>query len=229
MNGPAGYPWAVKTASDPTARERPDDPRAEAPGHPFVQFLRELPGLLLMAFALALLIKTFLVQAFFIPSGSMEPTLEPGDRVLVVKVPYWFGEPSRGDIIVFERTDRHAPPESDRGVVGGFFDWLGEGLGFQPPENPDYIKRVIGLPGDVVSARRGKVVVNERTIDEPYLTSRTGDFPPTEVPDGKLFVMGDNRGNSLDSRAGLGFVPIGDVVGKAYLTIWPIPRLNLLD
>jgi signal peptidase I len=218
----------VKTAEPATSKGAP---KPDA-GHrnPIIQFLLELPGLLLMAFALALLIKTFLVQAFFIPSGSMEPTLAPGDRVVVVKVPYWFGEPSRGDIIVFERTDRlGAGNEPDRGLVGGFFDWLGEGLGFQPPENPDYIKRVIGLPGDQVSGKDGKVFVNGRVIEEPYLTQRTADFSNTEVPSGKLFVMGDNRGNSLDSRAGLGFVPIDDVVGKAYLTIWPISRANLLD
>jgi signal peptidase I len=218
----------VKTA-EPSTAEGPPRPEAEH-RHPVIQFLLELPGLLLMAFALALFIKTFLVQAFFIPSGSMVPTLTPGDRVLVVKAPYWFGEPSRGDIIVFERTDRlGGGHEPDRGVVGGFFDWLGEGLGFQPPENPDYIKRVIGLPGDVVSAKNGKVLVNGRPIEEPYLTQRTADFARTEVPNGKLFVMGDNRANSLDSRAGLGFVPIDDVVGKAYITVWPIPRANLLD
>ena len=217
----------MKTATDEAT---PVAPTQSHDGNPVVQFLRELPGLLLMAFALALLIKTFLLQAFFIPSGSMVPTLAPGDRVIVAKVPYWFGEPSRGDIIVFEKTDRlGAAQESDRGLVGGFVDWLGEGLGFQPPENPDYIKRVIGLPGDVVSARDGKVIVNGRVIEEPYLRQRTADFDKTEVPAGKLFVMGDNRGNSLDSRAGLGFVPIDDVVGKAYVTIWPISRADLLD
>jgi signal peptidase I len=212
---------AEPTTSDPA-------PKPEKKGG-VVQFLRELPGLVLMAFALALLIKTFLVQAFFIPSGSMVPTLEVGDRVLVVKVPYWFGDPARGDIIVFEKTDRLGGKEPDRGVIGGFFDWLGEGLGFQPPENPDYIKRVIGVPGDVVWAKRGEVFVNGNPIVEPYLTQPTGAFGRTKVPEGRLFVMGDNRGNSLDSRAGLGFVPINHVVGKAFITIWPVDRLNLLD
>lgn len=216
----------MKTAEPATSQTAT---KPEPHRHPLVQFLRELPGLLLMAFALALLIKTFLVQAFFIPSGSMVPTLEPGDRVLVVKVPYWFGDPARGDIIVFRKTDRLGAGEPDRGVVGDFVDWLGEGLGFQPPAHPDYIKRVIGLPGDMVWAKKGEVFVNGKSIEEPYLEQRTGDFDKTKVPDGKLFVMGDNRANSLDSRAGLGFVPIEDVVGKAYLTIWPVARLNLLD
>lgn len=217
----------MRTAERPPPDTAGTEPE---PRNPVLQFLRELPGLLLMALAMALLIKTFLVQAFFIPSGSMVPTLEPGDRVLVFKVPYWFGEPSRGDIIVFEKADQlTVSQEPDRGVIGGFFSWLGEGLGFQPPVHPDYIKRVIGVPGDVVSAKGGKVLVNGRPIEEPYLTQRTAGFPRTEVPAGKLFVMGDNRSNSLDSRAGLGFVPIDDVVGKAYVTIWPIPRANLLD
>jgi signal peptidase I len=217
----------VKTAEPSTTEPAPKP--SDEQRNPVVQFLRELPGLMLMAIALALLIKTFLVQAFFIPSGSMEPTLEPGDRVLVLKVPYWFGDPARGDIIVFERTDRLGAPEQDRGPVGGFFDWLGEGLGFQPPAHPDYIKRVIGLPGDIVWAKKGEVFINGEAITEPYLEQRTGDFDKTTVPEGKLFVMGDNRGNSLDSRAGLGFVPIADVVGKAYVTIWPFGRANLLN
>jgi signal peptidase I len=216
----------VKTAGERTLAHEEPAPKHR---HPLVQFLRELPGLLLMAFALALLIKMFLIQAFFIPSGSMVPTLEPGDRVLVVKVPYWFGDPHRGDIIVFRKTDKLGTAEPDRGVVGGVLDWLGEGLGFQPPAHPDYIKRVIGLPGDVVWANKGEVFVNGRSIEEPYLGQRTDDFDKTTVPEGKLFVMGDNRSNSLDSRGGLGFVPIQDVVGKAYLTIWPFARLNLLD
>src|SRR5439155_11836119 len=94
-------------------------------------FARELPVLILIAFALALLIKTFLFQAFFIPSGSMEPTLMPGDRVLVNKIPYYFHDPRRGDIIVFENP--HPGTEPDRGIIGGFFHWLGTGLGFSKP------------------------------------------------------------------------------------------------
>lgn len=214
-------------SAEPAEREAPSA-APDAARNPIVQFFRELPGLLLMALALALLIKTLLIQAFFIPSGSMQPTLEPGDRVLVVKVPYWFHDPRRGDVIVFEKTDRTPTVERDRGIVGGALNWLGQGLGFQAPENPDYIKRVIGLPGDVVSAEKGKVLVNGRRISEPYLRQRTADFPETRVPEGKLFVMGDNRGNSLDSRAGLGFVPMDHVVGKAYVTIWPVGRASFL-
>ena len=192
--------------------------------HPAVTFLGELPGLILMAFTLALLIKSTLLQAFWIPTGSMEPTLLPGDRVIVAKVPYYFHDPRRGDVIVFEEPD--PAKEEDRGVWGGLTHWLGQGLGFSAPDDPDYIKRVIGEPGDVVSARGGDVYVNGLKISEPYLTQRTGRFPETTVPEGKLFVMGDNRSNSLDSRFGLGFVPVDRVVGKAVWIVWPVDSMR---
>ena len=206
---------------DPDAEGKPKKKR-----HPALSFLGELPGLILMAFALALLIKSTLIQAFWIPTGSMEPTLMPGDRVIVAKVPYYFGDPQRGDIIVFEEPDPADQP--DRGLVGEITHWLGQGLGFSPPDHPDYIKRVIGVPGDTVWARGGNVYVNDVKISEPYLPDhiRTSRFPKTTVPEGKLFVMGDNRPNSLDSRFGLGFVPIDRVIGKAVVVIWPFSNVD---
>jgi signal peptidase I len=204
------------------------EPQAEPTRHrnPVIRFFGELPGLILIAFILALLIKTLLVQAFFIPSGSMEPTLMPGDRVLVLKVPYYFHDPRRGDIVVF--SDPNPSNQPDRGVVGGFVHWLFQGLGVQHPDNEDFIKRVIGLPGETVWAKGGHVYVDGTRIAEPYLTQNTADFPKTRVPAGSLFVMGDNRGNSLDSRFGLGFIPIDKVIGKAELVIWPPGRAGLL-
>ena len=209
------------------AKPADEEQRAERPKkrrHPALTFLGELPGLILMAFALALLIKSTLLQAFWIPTGSMEPTLVPGDRVIVAKVPYYFHDPQRGDVIVFEEPDPAKEPE--RGVWGAITHWLGQGLGFSPPDNEDYIKRVIGEPGDVVSARNGDVYVNDVRISEPYLEERTARFPETTVPEGKLFVMGDNRSNSLDSRFTLGFVPVDRVVGKAVWIIWPLENLG---
>lgn len=201
-----------------------ESPRPKKRRHPALTFLGELPGLILMAFALALLIKSTLLQAFWIPTGSMEPTLVRGDRVIVAKVPYYFDDPQRGDVIVFEEPDPAKEPE--RGVLGAITHWLGQGLGFSPPDHPDYIKRVIGEPGDVVSARNGDVYVNDVRISEPYLHERTARFPETTVPEGELFVMGDNRSNSLDSRFGLGFVPIDRVVGKAVWIIWPVDNMS---
>jgi len=211
----------VTTTAKRDSLEAPEPETPQEHRNPVLQFLGELPGLILMAFVLALLIKTLLVQAFFIPSGSMEPTLMPGDRVIVVKVPYYFHDPQRGDVIVFEDPDPSKQP--DRGLVGGFFHWLVQGLGAAPPDNEDFIKRVIGLPGETVWAKGGNVYVDGKKIDDPY-AQMTDDFPKTKVPDGTLFVMGDNRGNSLDSRFGLGYVPLDQVIGKADLVIWPPSR-----
>jgi len=170
----------------------------------------------------AILIKSSLVQAFFIPSSSMEPTLMPGDRVLVSKLAYRFGDVGRGDVAVFENPNPALLP--DRSVLGSFFHWLGEGLGFAQPEEEDLIKRVIGVPGDVEEIRDRTVHVNGQPLAEPYLTpdaqAAMGDYGPVTVPEGMLFVLGDNRGNSADSRA-IGFVPEDRVVGRAFVIIWP--------
>jgi signal peptidase I len=201
--------------------------REERGDRDLLGFLRELPVLIVLAFALAILLKTFVVQAFYIPSGSMEPTLLPGDRVLVNKVLY---HPHRGDIIVFE--DPNPGPEPDRGIIGGFLHWLSEGFGFARPVDEDFIKRVIGLPGESIEIRDHVVYVDGGPLDEPYLTRRArlsmGDFGPVRVPAHSLFVMGDNRGNSNDSRAGLGFVPEDKVIGRAFITIWPPSRIGWL-
>jgi signal peptidase I len=217
----------VTTTVKRDSLDAPEPETQEKHRNPVLQFLGELPGLILMAFILALLIKTFLIQAFYIPSGSMEPTLEPGDRVIVVKVPYYFHDPQRGDVIVFEDPDPSKQP--DRGLVGGVVHWLVQGLGAAPPDNEDFVKRVIGLPGETVWAKNGHVFVDGVRIQEPYLTQKTDDFPHTKVPADSLFVMGDNRGNSLDSRFGLGFVPLGQVIGKADFVIWPPSRAGGID
>ena len=190
-----------------------------------LSFLKELPALIVLAFLLALLIKSFLVQAFYIPSESMEPTLMVGDRVLVNKLAYRFGDhtPSLGDVIVFVNPDPTEEP--DRGVISGFFHWVVEGLGISPPGNEDFIKRVIGLPGDSIEQKNGTIYVNGKALDEPYLeTGPTADnrtLAPQEVQAGHVFVMGDNRMNSNDSRFSLGQVPIENIVGRAFIIIWP--------
>ena len=200
-------------------------PADDARDRGILSFLRELPVLVLLAFALALLLKTFVVQAFYIPSGSMERTLMPGDRVLVEKVLY---HPSRGDIVVFQ--DPHPGTEPDRGVAAGLLHWLSEGLGFVQPVDEDFIKRVIGLPGDTVELRHGTLFVNGTRVPQPYLHGPRDvrDYGPKTVPSDSLFVLGDNRLNSNDSRFGLGFVPEDKVVGKAFVIIWPPSRIGWL-
>ncbi|HET7928087.1 MAG TPA: signal peptidase I [Actinomycetota bacterium] len=184
-------------------------------------FLRELPILVVVALAVAIVLKTLVVQAFFIPSGSMEPTLDPGDRVLVQKVVYG---PGRGDVIVF--SDPQGRPGPDRGILGGFVHWLSGTLGIERPEHDDFIKRVIGLPGETVELRDGRLLVDGVRIQEPYLKGAvdTRDYGPVRVPEGSLFVLGDNRLNSNDSRFGLGFVPVDKVVGRAFAIVWPPSR-----
>ena len=192
-------------------------------------FLRELPVLIVVAFLLALLIKTFLVQAFDIPSESMVPTLQVGDRVLVNKVVYRLHPPRRGDIIVF--AEPHPGPQDERGWWDSFTHWLTDGLGVTQDPTKDYIKRVIALPGETVEVREGVVYVDGRPLDEPYVNDiqDVSSFGPHTVPDDSLFVMGDNRTNSQDSRSLLGDIPLDKIVGKAFVVIWPPSELRWLS
>ena len=213
-----------------TAAEGSSEPEDKRKHKGPLAFLRELPALLVLSLVLALLIKSFLIQAFYIPSGSMEPTLVgPGDRVLVNRVVYHFRQPTRGDIIVF--SDPNAPPESNSNVISAFVHWLGNGLGFASTE--DFIKRVIGVPGDTLEIRNHQVYINGKPITEPYLTPQArqamSNYGPVRVEPGHLFVMGDNRGNSDDSRGTLGQIPIPDVIGRAFVKIWPPSRIGGLE
>ena len=212
------------TAGDPQPAE-PDAGSADVKG-----FLRELPALVLLALILAIVIKTFLIQAFYIPSESMLPTLRDGDRVLVNRLAYRFGDIERFDVIVF--SDPSPAPGEDRGVLGGFLHWLGEGTGVAKPGEEDFIKRVIALPGETWEIRDGEVFVDGQRLSEPYLGGPPDrrNFGPQTVPEGSLFVLGDNRLHSCDSRfepddagvcSGLGYVPQDNVIGQAFVIIWP--------
>lgn len=204
-----------------TAAVDTEDPKPE-------KFWREVPILVVLALAIAIILKTFVVQAFFIPSVSMRPTLEKGDRVLVCRFCYRLGEIDRGDVIVF--SDPDPQPHDERGAVGAFLHWLGEGIGVAQPEDEDFIKRVIGLPGDVIELNQGRLLVNDEEVAEPYLHSEedTRSYGPLRVPDGMLFVLGDNRLQSGDSRfpppTGVGLVPVDKVIGEAFVLVWPPGR-----
>ncbi len=206
-------------------------------------FWRELPVLVILALGLALLIKTFLVQAFYIPSESMENTLVPGDRVLVNKLSYRLGEIQRGDVVVFNGADSWESEVTilePSGPVQGFLRTVGELFGFSTAGEKDFIKRVIGLPGDRVQCcdSRDRITVNGKALSESgYLYSR--DAPSATkfditVPRNRIWVMGDHRAASADSRAhqgdpGGGTIPVDHVLGRAFVIVWPLDRLAVLN
>ncbi len=166
---------------------------------------------LVAATLLALVLRAVLLQAFYIPSPSMEDTLLIRDRVLVNKLSYRLHDINRGDIVVFRRT------AAELELAG-------------PDEPKDVIKRVIALPGETIEIRDNQVLINGRLLVEPYLNESTAmpDFGPEVVPEDQIFVMGDNRNLSSDSRGELGTIETDRVVGRAFFLFWPLDRLSLL-
>ena len=185
-------------------------------------FWRELPILVVVALAVAVVIKTFLVQAFFIPSASMRDTLLEGDRVMVNKLAYRFGEPERGDVIVFDSP--LVPHDGGESVPGAIVRNIGEALGISTPDTA-LIKRVIAVGGETIEIRGSSVHIDGVAIDEPYLRegSRMDAFGPLTIPEGEVFVMGDNRNQSEDSRR-FGTIPVGGIIGRAFIRVWPPSR-----
>ena len=166
-------------------------------------WIKEMLIILICAIALAVVVKGFLVDSRAIPSSSMVPTIEIGDRVVLWKLAYVFGDPERGDIVVFD-----APAELH--------------------ENDDLIKRVIGLPGDTVEIADGFVYINGEALEENYLAERPDyEYGPVTVPDDCYFMMGDNRNNSIDSHEWSNpFLPEDNIKGKAIFRYWPVSRIG---
>ncbi len=185
----------------PVPQTSASDWRSSPSGSVIGQGLRELISTILPAVLIALLIHLFLAQATRVEGYSMEPTLFGHQRLVIEKVSYHLHPPQRGDIVVI-----HVP---------NYREML--------------IKRVIGLPGETIQVSNGQVFVNGQPLEEPYLRTVTrGDYPATLIPEGHVFVMGDNRNNSNDSRS-FGPVTYDDIVGKAWVRYWPVSDAGLVD
>ncbi|MER6498302.1 signal peptidase I [Streptomyces sp. NPDC001455] len=238
----------MDTEAKPSERDRSSAPAAGSEGRPrFARISRltssmpwrrtAVTGAVCVVFVL--LLSTFVVQPYLIPSGSMEPTLEVGDRVLVNKLAYRFGSaPSRGDVVVFDGTGSFVREPPRQNPVTGLLHGAAASLGLAEPAETDYVKRVVGVGGDrvVCCDRRGRIEVNGSSVAEEYL--HPGDEPSRVrfdivVPDGTLWMMGDHRSRSRDSRdhlgdPGGGMVPVDMVVGRVDWIGWPPGRTGSL-
>ena len=241
------------TAGPPTTRSRtpmddespmmrrdrtPPPPRAPGAGRHLGAAVREMVVVAAMALALSFIVKTWLMQAFYIPSDSMEDTLVRHDRVVVSKLTPGPMDLKRGDVVVFADPGNwlQEPPPSDRGA---FLNTVRDGLifiGLLPDTSEGHlIKRVIGVPGDrvVCCDKKDRITVNGSPLKEPYI--KPGQKPSdttfdVTVPAGRVWVMGDNRGNSADSRFhDPGAVPIDLIVGRAVAIVWPLDRISMLS
>lgn len=169
--------------------------------NPIFEIIKTLGTAAILAFG----IRTFVAEARYIPSSSMEPTLEINDRLIIEKVSYRIGSPQRGDLVVFTPTETLQ--------ARGFKD--------------AFIKRAIGLPGDTVEIKGGKVYVNGKALTENYIAEPPeSDYGPVLVPQDRYWVLGDNRNNSSDSRV-WGFVPQSNLIGRANVRFWPLDRISL--
>ena len=207
--------------------------------------IAELPLLVLVAFVIAIVIKSFLVQAFFIPSGSMIPTLRVGDRVLVEKISYRLHEPRRGDVVVFAR--EILGPQPDVPWYQDARNFLRELVGLPIGDEEDFIKRIVGVAGDEIryEGNPRKLFVNGEEVEQSFINRGVDRSSPTLtekdckrlsmevsgqgclVPAGRIFVMGDNRGNSQDSRF-LGPIEEDKIIGRGFVVIWPLENLGSL-
>jgi signal peptidase I len=183
---------------------------AQPPAGRWVRTLVEWVLVLAVALGIALLVRTYVIQTYFIPSISMEPTLQVGDHILVLKAAYRFTSPAIGDVIVFK-----APPQEHQSC--------------QDPEVQDLVKRIIALPGDKIRSAGNTIFVNGKPLAQPWQHTQEIGSPIRSqfVGAGRYFVMGDNRPESCDSRV-WGTVPRGDIIGKAVLIFWPLSRFGTI-
>jgi signal peptidase I len=193
----------------------------------FVLVAREIGVLVVTALVIAVVVKTFVAQAFYIPSGSMLPQLQVNDRVVVSKISYRLHEPRRGDIVVFDAPGDEG--DDDSALPVRFVRTIVQSIGLAAPSTDEYIKRVVALPGERVEAHDGRVFVDGLELIEPYLPAgtSTSEFAAVVVPPETLWVLGDNRASSADSRI-FGPVPQSTVVGRAFVRVWPLNHTSFL-
>ena len=206
----------------------------------WVRSVAEFIGLIAIALIVSVVVKTFFIQAFFVPSGSMETTLNPSDRILVNRLADSPEDIERGDIIVFSDPNDWLHTSATDTEDKGFFARFMETIGLLPASSGQHlVKRVIGVGGDTVACcdAQGRLTVNGVAIDETYLDPGVApsefEFSAT-VPHGQLWVMGDNRSNSNDSRQhqmmdGNGYVPTSRVVGRAWAVFWPYSEAHIIE
>jgi signal peptidase I len=213
------------TAAD-DGRSGPDRPRGRNRAS---RIALDVVVLLLAIVVITTALRTLVAQAFYIPSLSMSPQLEVKDRIVVSKLSYRLHDVRRGDVVVFDAPPELAAPKVPRSLPRRAARAVLEGVNVVKPTTTEYVKRVIGLPGEQVSARGGGLYINDRLLVEPYLPDelRTEDFGPIAVPQGRLFVMGDNRGSSFDSRR-FGAIDESSVVGRVVVKVWPLGSASWL-
>jgi signal peptidase I len=205
-----GPPDRPEVVTDPSVGAEVRSTTEDAGRSRLLHAVREVVVTLVLAAVLYIVIQTFVAQTYRVEQQSMEPTLQPGQHVLIDKLTPRFDDFSRGDVVVFRPHDAE-------------------------PDATPFIKRVIGTSGDRVEIREGRVYVNGAVLDEPYLaqdepTEADGEASSWVVEDGTLFVLGDHRTASRDSRAGsIGLVPSSDVIGRAWLSFWPLDTLGILE
>jgi len=228
----APQPQPAREPEQMSRRERREKAAEERPRISFWQGVREIVIILVLAAIVAVGIQSFFFKAFIIPSSSMSPTLQIGDRVMVDRVTYYFRKPRRGDIVVWRY-----PPDDPRSLTtSNPFYWpfqqIGETLHLTHRGTTPFVKRVIATEGETLQIKNGQVYINGKPIVEPYKVQDNSDFGPVKVPKGMFYGLGDNRPNSRDSRY-FGPIPYRTIIGKVILIWWPPshfgkprPRIN---